>query len=102
MINSSLAPLANHLWQSTIFASAAAVLALALRRNHARARHALWLAASVKLLIPFALLVGLGSHLALKTPARQAGRVSLVVERIEQPFAPVTPIFRVAAPIPIV
>jgi hypothetical protein len=49
---------ANHLWQSTIFAAAAAVLTLALRKNHARTRYWLWLAASVKFLVPFSLLVG--------------------------------------------
>jgi hypothetical protein len=35
-----LAPaMANHLWQSTLFAAVAAVLALALRKNQARARY---------------------------------------------------------------
>src|ERR1035437_6450120 len=44
---------ANHLWQSTGFAAVAVLLALALRANHARARYWLWLAASVKFLVPF-------------------------------------------------
>ncbi len=34
-----LTGLADHLWQSTIFAAVAALLMLALRRNHARARY---------------------------------------------------------------
>jgi hypothetical protein len=34
---------------------------VALRRNHARARHAIWLSASVKFLVPFSLLVFAGS-----------------------------------------
>ena len=55
--------LANHLWQSTLVAGFAGVLTLALRTNHARTRHWLWLAASCKFLIPFSLLVGIGSHL---------------------------------------
>jgi bla regulator protein blaR1 len=62
---SSLAQgLANHLWQSTGFAIAAGLLTLMLRKNHARVRYWLWLAASLKFLIPFSLLVTLGSHLA--------------------------------------
>jgi bla regulator protein blaR1 len=35
---------ANHLWQSTLFAGVAGLLTLALRKNHARARHGVWLA----------------------------------------------------------
>jgi bla regulator protein blaR1 len=38
------AALANHLWQSTVFAGIAGLLALALRKNHARTRYWLWLA----------------------------------------------------------
>ena len=45
----------NHLWQSTLFAAAAGLLTLALRKNHARARYWLWLAASLKFLVPFSL-----------------------------------------------
>ena len=54
----------NHLWQSTLFAAVAAMLTLALRKNQARVRYRLWLAASVKFLIPFSLLISLGGHLA--------------------------------------
>lgn len=56
--------LGNHLWQSTVFAAAAGLLTVILRKNHARARYWLWLAASMKFLIPFSLLVGIGSRLA--------------------------------------
>jgi len=45
-----------------LFAAVAGLLTLALRNNHARTRHWIWLTASVKFLIPFALLVGIGSH----------------------------------------
>ena len=55
--------LANHLWQSTLFACAIGLLTLALRKNRAAVRHGLWLAASVKFLLPLSLLVGLGSQL---------------------------------------
>jgi bla regulator protein blaR1 len=53
----------NHLWQSTVFAAVAALLALGLRKNHAHARYWLWLAASCKFLVPFSLLVALGTSI---------------------------------------
>lgn len=56
--------LLNHLLQSTVFGGVAALVALALRGHRARVRHAVWMAASVKFLVPFALLGALGSHLA--------------------------------------
>jgi bla regulator protein BlaR1 len=80
--------LANHLWQSTLFALAAALLALTLRKNHARARYGLWLAASAKFLIPFSLLVSIGGLFARPTVSAeaQAGLYS-VLEQFSQPFA---------------
>ncbi len=78
----------NHLWQSTLFALAAGLLTLLLRKNHARARYWLWLAASAKFVIPFALLIGLGSHLAWSHgPAVTNAGLYLAVEEIGQPFA---------------
>ena len=59
-----LTALGNHLWQSTLFAAMAGLLTLVLRKCHARMRYWLWMAASIKFLIPFALLVGIGSRLA--------------------------------------
>jgi len=42
----AIAPaLGNHLWQSTLFAIAAGLFTLFLRKNQARARYWLWLAA---------------------------------------------------------
>jgi uncharacterized protein (TIGR03435 family) len=55
--------LANHLWQSTVFAVAAWLVALLLRRNQAQVRYGLWLAASLKFLIPLSLLIELGGFL---------------------------------------
>jgi bla regulator protein BlaR1 len=55
--------LANHLWQSTLFAVAVASLALLLRKNSARIRYFLWLAASAKFLVPFALLIAVGAKI---------------------------------------
>jgi bla regulator protein BlaR1 len=84
----AIAPaLGNHLWQSTIFAVIAGLLTLLLRKNQARTRYWLWLAASAKFLIPFSLLVSLGSHLSwLRTsPASKAG-LYLAMEEVSQPF----------------
>jgi beta-lactamase regulating signal transducer with metallopeptidase domain len=50
----------DHLWQSTAFAAVVGLLALVLRRNRARVRYALWLAASIKFLVPMALIIALG------------------------------------------
>jgi uncharacterized protein (TIGR03435 family) len=88
---SSLGPLtANHLWQSTAFAAVAVLLALALRANHARARYWLWLAASVKFLVPFSALAAIGAALGRwLMPAAPAARLPLVMEQIVQPFAPI-------------
>ena len=68
----------NHLWQSTVFVGVAALLAVALRRNHAGTRYWLWLAASVKFLIPFAALAALGSRLA--GPAARPHQLYFVVQ----------------------
>jgi len=81
-------PLANHLWQSTLFAGIAGLLALALRKNRAHVRYGLWFAASVKFLFPFSPLVALGSRMgALARPANSPRGLSLVVQQIGQPFA---------------
>jgi uncharacterized protein (TIGR03435 family) len=80
--------LGNHLWQSTLFAAAAGVLTLGLRKNHARARYWLWLAASLKFLVPFSLLMNLGSRMAWSQgSAGTQGALSFVIEQVSQPFA---------------
>src|ERR1035437_1518035 len=81
---------ANHLWQSTGFAAVAVLLALALRANHARARYWLWLAASVKFLVPFSVLAAIGASLGRWfAPATPVSRLPFVMEQIVQPFAPI-------------
>jgi bla regulator protein blaR1 len=86
--------LTNHLWQSTVFGAMAWLLTLVLRNNHARARYWVWLAASVKFLVPFAFLVALGNHFDFgshfgfrKTYLHAAA--PLVIERIGPLFTPV-------------
>src|ERR1700733_8206811 len=88
--------LANHLWQSTIFAAVVAVTALALRRNSARLRYWLWLAASAKFLIPFSILVSMGGRVA--KPGDAPVLPALTVVRVSTYFAP-APTFPVAAPV---
>lgn len=90
LIWTTLAPaVGNHLWQSTLFAAAAGLLTLALRKNHARARYWLWLVASLKFLFPFSLLTSLGSLIAWsRGSAATQGVLSFVIEQVSQPFAP--------------
>ena len=80
------APLANHLWQSTLFAAVAGLLALTVRKNSARVRYWLWLAASVKFVIPFSLLVSVGSCLGWSKISAQPG-FTFVIEQMSQPFS---------------
>jgi bla regulator protein BlaR1 len=86
---SAIAPgLANHLWQSTLVAAAAGLLTLALRKHHARARYWLWLAASIKFLIPFSVLVRLGAYFAWRRPAPPASTaLYFAIEEASQPFS---------------
>ena len=56
--------LANHLWQSTVFVAAIWLILLLMRKNQARIRYRLWLAASVKFLVPLEILIRLGSILS--------------------------------------
>jgi bla regulator protein BlaR1 len=80
------APLANHLWQSTLFAATAGLLTLAFKKNRAQVRYWLWLAASVKFLVPFSPLVSAGSRMGwLKASAAPSG-FSFVMEEMSQPF----------------
>ena len=82
-----ISELANHLWQSTVFACVMGLLTLMLRRNRAAVRHGLWLAASVKFLVPFSLLIGLGSQVEWrKAPVVPQPRLD-VVEQIREPLA---------------
>ena len=79
--------LCNHLWQSTLFLGIVALLALLLRKNQARIRYWLWMAASAKFLIPFSLLVSLGSHLPWPSHAVAPKTTAYVaIEEMSQPF----------------
>jgi bla regulator protein blaR1 len=99
----NLSPLANHLWQSTLCVAAVWLLTLTLKKNHAAVRYWLWLAASVKFLIPFSLLVSLGSQLPFSwrtAPAMTIAqtRWSSVVENIGRPFVASAPALSAVTP----
>jgi bla regulator protein blaR1 len=95
--------LGDHLWQSTLFAGAAGLLTLLLRRNYARTRYCLWLAASVKFLIPFSVLVAVGSHLgrSLGSTGTRTG-LYFAMEEVGQPFTqPTMSVISRATPSPV-
>jgi hypothetical protein len=82
-----LSPFANHLWQSTLFAGVTGLLTPALRRNHARVRHWVWLAASCKFLIPLSVLIALGGQIQWRTPMDiTPSHLSVVMDEVSQPF----------------
>jgi uncharacterized protein (TIGR03435 family) len=85
---STIAPaLANHLWQSTAFALAAWLVTLLLRSNAARVRYVLWLAASLKFLIPFSLLVSLGALLPRPQHVVATAPIDTAVDAVALPFS---------------
>ena len=93
------AALANHLWQSTLFLFLAVLLAFALRNNRAETRYWIWLAGSLKFLIPFSLLIAIGSgiHWTAAAPVVHS-TFSTAVQQIQQPFAPPKVLFREPRP----
>jgi TonB family protein len=89
----------NHLWQSTVCVLLAAVLVRLVGARHPRLSHRLWLAASLKFLVPFSLLFSVGQSLgprllpAVRLPALPEG-----LEAVGQPFS--TVFFRTQAIVP--
>src|ERR1700753_1078201 len=81
--------LGNHLWQSTLFVAVAAVVALAFRKNRAGVRYTLWMAASLKFLVPFSVLSGLGSYLSSLRSHDYGSHstVSMTIIQFNQPFS---------------
>src|SRR2546428_5969397 len=105
-----IALVADHLWQSTLCAGIVGLLMLLLRRNRPQVRYALWLAASVKFLVPFAALVAIGTQGGWRSSATIArAPFTLVIDSwyaIGQPFprpaptAPPAPAAPLGAPWP--
>ena len=82
----------NHLWQSTLFAACVALLTLAFRRNRAHVRYWLWLAASVKFLIPFSALLWVGAQMEMVPIERSGQAIVGVLDNVAQPFTQPTPV----------
>jgi len=86
--------LVNHLWQSSCFALLAGLLAFALRKNSPKVRFWVWLSASLKFLIPFALLVSLGGVFSPPTTQNLVSAVGAppvftnTLVQIAQPVSP--------------
>src|SRR5580658_2635364 len=93
----------NHLWQCTLFSVAAGLLTLAFRGNRAHVRYWLWCSASLKFLVPFSLLMTLGSHLQWAPAARTIApaAISFTVEQVARPFPETAPPVRDWLPIAI-
>jgi beta-lactamase regulating signal transducer with metallopeptidase domain len=80
--------LADHLWQSSLFALMVGLLTLALHNNEARIRFWLWFAASLKFLVPFAALTVLGARLAHLVPSRLSPAILELAPAAEKWSAP--------------
>jgi bla regulator protein BlaR1 len=82
--------LLTHLWQSTLVLLGAWVLARACKRNAAAVRYWIWFVASVKFLVPLALLQQLGDRLGRSLPEPLPVDAALV-ESASAVFVPAVP-----------
>ena len=102
MTPASFTPILDHLWQSTAFGGLMALAALALRKNRAAARFWLWLAASMKFLVPCALFMELGALVrrqpALATTASPLQRWSAIQDAGQAVFTPSAAIVTATTP----
>lgn len=81
------AAIINHLWQSTLVVLVAWMLTLALRRNPARTRHWVWMAASLKFLMPFSLLAAIGDWLRpVRVPVIEPPQIASAMAKMAHPF----------------
>ena len=82
---------ANHLWQTTVFALIAWGVVRLLKRSTARVRYCIWSIALMKFLLPSAVLIlaleRIGVDFALTAPATRAS--AEIVSRIAQPILPI-------------
>jgi uncharacterized protein (TIGR03435 family) len=82
-----LALVADHLWQSTLFAAAAVAIAMLLKRHSAALRYWVWLVASAKFLVPVAALVAIGGYSSWRVveivPYSEG---PVLIETVGQPF----------------
>jgi TonB family protein len=76
-----------HLWESTVCAAAAALMAVALRHRPARVRYRIWLCASIKFLVPLSPLVGVGAHISAWTSPVMPPAASIAVRWLDRSIA---------------
>ncbi|MGE0592431.1 MAG: TIGR03435 family protein [Vicinamibacterales bacterium] len=85
-----LGPVADHLWQSTLVAAAAWLLARGLHGAPARVRSLIWATASAKFLVPAVVLTGLGRLAARVVPPAgglMPTSVASLTDAVSQPFS---------------
>ena len=82
-----LQAIANHVWQSTLFAAAVALVVVVCRRFGPRARYGLWLAASGKFLIPFSILSTAGRRFGQRAAVPIAPPFSFAIGHVNEPFS---------------
>lgn len=87
--------IAVHLWQSTLILAAAWLLTLACRRNTAAVRYGIWFGASVKFLVPLALLQWMGEQLGRSLPGPRPVEAAFI-ETASAVFAPSLPAAAIA------
>jgi uncharacterized protein (TIGR03435 family) len=81
------AAIVNHLWQSTLVMLVAWLLTLALKRNQAHTRYWIWMAASLKLLVPFSLLAAIGDWLRpANVPPLESPPLASAMVKVAHPF----------------
>jgi TonB family protein len=81
------ASLADHLWQSTMVAAVCALLVGSVGKRQPSVRHAIWLTASLKFLIPFSILATLGrAAAAWAWPSFVAVAAPMGVQALGRPF----------------
>lgn len=83
--------LLDHLWQSTLFCIATWAIAILMRGNSAAVRHGLWLAASLKFLVPFSALYLLGAAAGIPPPVEsQPAFFPAVLDAATPVMSPIT------------
>jgi beta-lactamase regulating signal transducer with metallopeptidase domain len=83
--------LLDHLWQSTLFCIATWMITILMRGNSAAVRHGLWLAASLKFLVPFSAFYLLGAAAGISPPVEsQPDFLPAVFEAAAPVVSPIT------------
>jgi bla regulator protein BlaR1 len=89
----------NHLWPSSCFALLAGLLTFVLRKNSPKVRYRIWLSASLKFLMPFALLVSLGNGIPAVGRHPIAVRAAAIPDTLVQIAEPFSANFSATVPV---